>query len=87
MVPNLVLNVGVDPLQHPLAGVLVRQVRVHLCRGRTERRQQAGTASPPLPGQWLSPPTEACGCVRPPKQGRELGLEELNKIQSVRERG
>lgn len=30
MLPNLVLNVGVDPLQHPLAGVLVRQVRVHL---------------------------------------------------------
>lgn len=47
MVPDLVLNVGVDPLQHPLAGVLVRQVRVHLCRGRTEHRQQAGTASPP----------------------------------------
>lgn len=30
MLPNLVLNVGVNPLQHPLAGVLVRQVRVHL---------------------------------------------------------
>lgn len=30
MLPNLVLNVGMDPLQHPLTGVLVRQVRVHL---------------------------------------------------------
>lgn len=34
---DLVLNVGVDPLQHPLAGVLVRQVGLHLCRGRAER--------------------------------------------------
>lgn len=63
IIPNLVLNVGVDPLQHPLAGVLVRQVRIHLWGARAEHRQQLGTALPcpdtAEPWAWLSQPPKA----------------------------
>lgn len=72
-VPNLVLNVGMDPLQHPLAGVLVRQVRVHLCRGRARHCSKTQAKPCPAPPLAAAPRgTEAHGMFPIPSPPQHL---------------
>lgn len=71
----LVLDVGMDPLQHPLTRVLVGQIGVHLCERQADTW---GRRSPGPPQTWLLGPgsSQIWGLSRPaPREPTTLSMQ------------